>query len=110
MLMERVTWMRGICTEYAELSIAASFHGEHRARPTQRHKYGMRFYEFATNKPRKPKKPMTPEQSLIADRKRQVDQAKEALQRTKDQQKRRKELERRLRASHSLSLRNGAAS
>lgn len=47
---------------------------------------------------------MTPEQSLIADRKRQVDQAKEALQRTKDQQKRRKELERRLRASHSLTL------
>lgn len=99
--------MRGICTEYAELPIAASFHGEHRACPTQRHKYGMRFYEFTTNKPkksRKPRKPMTPEQSLIADRKRQVDQAKEALQRTKDQQKRRKELERRLRASHSLTL------
>ncbi|WP_262503574.1 hypothetical protein [Sphingobium xenophagum] len=47
---------------------------------------------------------MTPEQSLIADRKRQVDQAKQALERTKDQQKRRKELERKLRASHSLTL------
>lgn len=73
----------------------------------------MRFYEFATTKPKGPKKakkPMTPEQSLIADRKRQVDQAKEALQRTKEQQKRRKELERRLRASHSLTLPKGAAS
>ncbi|GBH30619.1 hypothetical protein MBESOW_P1874 [Sphingobium xenophagum] len=64
----------------------------------------MRFYEFATTKPKKPRKPMTPEQSLIADRKRQVDQAKQALERTKDQQKRRKELERKLRASHSLTL------
>ena len=72
--------------------------------PYQSHKYGMRFYEFATTKPKKPRKPLTPEQSLIAARKRNVNQAKQALERTKDQQKRRKELERRLRASHSLIL------
>lgn len=60
-------------------------------------KYGMRFYEFATTKPKKPKKPrkpMTPEQSMVAAKKRQVEIAKQALQNVKDQQKRRKEAER----------------
>jgi len=54
----------------------------------------MRFYEFATTKPKKPRKPMTPEQSLIAARTRDVDHAKQALERTKDQQKRRRKIER----------------
>jgi len=57
----------------------------------------MRFYEFATTKPKKakkPRKPLTPKQSLIAARKRDVDQAKQALERTKDQQERHQELER----------------
>lgn len=39
----------------------------------------MRFYEFATTKPKKPKKPgkpLTPEQSVVAARKRDVDWAK----------------------------------
>lgn len=57
----------------------------------------MRFYEFATTKPRKarkPRKPLTPEQSLEAARKREVDVAKKALQSVKDQHKRRKEMER----------------
>ena len=58
------------------------------------HKYGMRFYEFATTKPKKPRKPMTPEQSLEAAKKRGVDMAKKALQSVKDQHKRRKEMER----------------
>ena len=57
----------------------------------------MRFYEFATTKPKgpkKPNKPLTPEQSLEAARKREVDVAKKALQSVKDQHKRRKEMER----------------
>lgn len=69
----------------------------------------MRFFEFATTKPkkpRKPKKPLTPEQSLIADRKRQVDQAKEALQDTKDQQRRRKEFEKSIKSSYIFKLQN----
>ena len=42
----------------------------------------MRFYEFATTKPKKPKKPskpLTPEQSVVAARKRDVDQANDVL-------------------------------
>ena len=61
------------------------------------HKYGMRFYEFATTKlrkPQKPRKPLTPEQSLEAAKKREVDVAKKALQSVKDQHKRRREMER----------------
>lgn len=61
------------------------------------HKYGMRFYEFATTKPKKakkPRKPMTPEKSLEAAKKREVDVAKKALQSVKDQHKRRREIER----------------
>lgn len=57
----------------------------------------MRFYEFATPKPKgpkKPKKPLTPEQSLEAAKKRGVDIAKKALQSVKDQHKRRKEADR----------------
>jgi hypothetical protein len=57
----------------------------------------MRFYEFATIKPKGPKKPrqpLTPEQSLEAAKKRGVDMAKKALQSVKDQHKRRKEMER----------------
>jgi hypothetical protein len=57
-------------------------------------KYGMRFYEFATTKPKKPRKPLTPEQSMVAAKKRQVEIAKQALQNVKDQQKRQKEAER----------------
>jgi hypothetical protein len=56
----------------------------------------MRFYEFRTNKPRKPKlprKPLTPEQSLVAAKERQVDVAKQALQSVKDHQKQRKKEE-----------------
>jgi len=54
-------------------------------------KYDMRFYEFQAHKPRKP---LTPEQSLVAAKKRQVDVAKQALQSIKDHQKQRKNLER----------------
>jgi len=57
----------------------------------------MRFYEFTTTKPKKdkkPRKPLTPEQSLQAAKKREVDVAKKALQSVKDQHKRRKEMER----------------
>lgn len=54
----------------------------------------MRLYEFATNKPKKPRKPLTPEQSVVAAKQRQVDAAKLALQNVKDAQKRRKEAER----------------
>ncbi|CCW17532.1 hypothetical protein EBBID32_18730 [Sphingobium indicum BiD32] len=57
----------------------------------------MRFYEFRTNKPRKPKqprKPLTPEQSLVAAKERQIAVAKKALQSVKDHQKQRKNLER----------------
>ena len=60
----------------------------------------MRFYEFATTKPKKPRKPMTPEQSLEAAKKREVDVAKKALQSVKDQHKRRKEMERARNESH----------
>ena len=51
----------------------------------------MRFYEFSTIKPIKP---MNPAQYAIAAKKRQVDQAKDALRREKDNQKRHRELER----------------
>ena len=67
----------------------------------------MRFYEFATAKPKKPKKPskpLTPEQSVVAARKRDVDQAKQALNRTKDHQKRRRELEKAIKASYIFKL------
>ena len=67
----------------------------------------MRFYEFATIKPKgpkKPKKPLTPEQSLEADKKRGVDMAKKALQSVKDQHKRRKELERARKNSYIAQL------
>lgn len=52
----------------------------------------MRFYEFATST-LKPIKPMNPAQYAIAAKKRQVDQAKDALKREKDFQKRHRELE-----------------
>ena len=67
----------------------------------------MRFYEFATTKPKKPKKPrkpMTPEQSVVAAKKRQVEIAKQALQNVKDQQKRRKEAERTRLATYTAPL------
>lgn len=63
----------------------------------------MRFYEFATSKPKKAKKPhepLTPEQSLVVAKKRGVDVAKKALQSVKDQHKRRKEMERARRDSY----------
>lgn len=70
----------------------------------------MRFYEFATTKPKKPRKPLnkplTPEQSLVAARKRDVDQAKQALQRTKDNQKHRKDAEKAIKASYIFKLQN----
>lgn len=53
---------------------------------------GMRFYEFARST-LKPIKPMNPAQYAIAARKRQVDQAKDALKREKDAQKRKQEHE-----------------
>lgn len=71
------------------------------------HKYGMRFFEFATTKPRKPrkpKKPLTPEQSVVAAKKRQVDAAKQALQSVKDHQKQRKEAERARHISYAGTL------
>lgn len=71
-----------------------------------KHKYDMRFYEFATAKPKKPSKPLTPEQSVVAARKRDVDQAKQALDRTKDQQKRRREFEKAIKASYIFKLQN----
>jgi len=64
----------------------------------------MRFYEFQTHKPRKPKlphKPLTPEQSLVAAKKRQVDVAKQALQSVKDHQKQRKKQERARKAAYA---------
>lgn len=67
----------------------------------------MRFYEFATTKPKKPKKPhkpLTPEQSNVAAKKRQVDVAKQALQSVKDQQKQRREAERTRRHSYIGAL------
>jgi len=73
------------------------------------YKYGMRFYEFATikpKKPRKPKKPMTPAQSMVAAKKRQVELAKQALQSVKEQQKRRKEAERTRQISYTAPLPN----
>lgn len=63
----------------------------------------MRFYEFATTKPKKakkPREPLTPEQSLEAARKREVDVAKKALQSVKEQHKRRREMERARRDSY----------
>jgi len=50
----------------------------------------MRFFEFASIKPIKPQ---TPAQYRITARKRQIDQAKDALKREKDAQKRRRDLE-----------------
>jgi hypothetical protein len=52
----------------------------------------MRFYEFARST-LKPIKPMSPAQYAIAAKKRQVDQAKDALRREKDTQKRHRELQ-----------------
>jgi len=61
----------------------------------------MRFYEFHANKPKKPRQPLTPEQSLVAAKKRQVDAAKQALQSVKDHQKQRKKLERIRKAAYA---------
>lgn len=60
----------------------------------------MRFYEFSTIKPIKP---MSPEQYAIAAKKRQVDQAKDALRREKDAQKRHRELEKQRQALRQRS-------
>lgn len=71
------------------------------------HKYGMRFFEFATTKPkkpRKPKKPLTPKQSVVAAHKRQVDIAKQALQSVKDHQKQRHDAERARHISYAGTL------
>ena len=71
----------------------------------------MRFYEFATTKPKKPKqptKPLTPEQSNVAAKKRQLDVAKQALQSVKDQQKQRKDAERTRRHSYIGMLQKGS--
>ncbi|MBF5090590.1 hypothetical protein F1640_11310 [Novosphingobium sp. NBM11] len=70
----------------------------------------MRFFEFATTKPRKPKKPrkptkpMTPDQAVVAAYKRDVDVAKQALQSVKDHQKERKEAERARHISYAGTL------
>jgi len=66
----------------------------------------MRFYEFQTNKPRKPtkpRKPLTPEQSLVAAKKREVDVAKQALQNVKDRQKARKKQQQRHNATYTAA-------
>lgn len=68
------------------------------------YKYCMRFYEFATNKPKKPRKPLTPAQSMVAAKKRQVQLAKLALQNVKDAQKRQKEAERTRLATFTVAL------
>jgi len=71
----------------------------------------MRFYEFATTKPKKakkPRKPMTPEQSLVAAHGQQVKAAKLALQNVKDHQKRRKDAERARKDSYIAKLQKGA--
>ena len=67
----------------------------------------MRFFEFATNKPKKAKKPLTPAQSMVAAKKRQVEIAKQALQNVKDRQKRSKEAERAGRISYAGTLQKG---
>lgn len=70
----------------------------------------MRFFEFATTKPRKPKKtrkPLTPEQSVVAAHKRQVEIEKQALQSVKDHQKQRKDAERARHISYAGKLQNG---
>jgi hypothetical protein len=75
------------------------------------HKYGMRFYEFATTKPkkpRKPRKPLTPEQSLVAAKKREVEAAKQAMQSVKDHQKQRKDTEKARRISYIGKLKSGS--
>lgn len=59
----------------------------------------MRFFEFSSLKPIKP---MNPAQYALATKKRQVDQAKDALKREKDAQKRKRELE-----AHWKKLRQG---
>ena len=90
-------------------SVSTRRNGRRRYSGALPHKYGMRFYEFATPKPKKPKKPskpLTPEQSVIAARKRDVDQAKQALDRTTDQQKRRREFEKAIKASYIFKLQN----
>lgn len=72
----------------------------------------MRFYEFATIKPKKAKKPrklLTPEQSLEAAKKREVDMAKKAPQSVKHQHKRRKEMERARKDSYIGQLLHRAA-
>lgn len=53
---------------------------------------GMRFYEFASST-LKPIKPMNPAQHRIHSMKRNVDQAKDALKREKDFQKRHRQLQ-----------------
>lgn len=53
---------------------------------------GMRFYEFARST-LKPIKPMNPAQHRIYSMKRNVDQAKDALKREKEAQRRRRELD-----------------
>lgn len=73
----------------------------------------MRFYEFATTKPRKPKKPrkpnkpMTPDQAVVAAHKRDVDVAKQALKSVKERQKQRKDAERARHISYAGKLQNG---
>jgi len=54
----------------------------------------LRVHHDQPKKDKKPRKPLTPEQSLQAAKKREVDVAKKALQSVKDQHKRRKEMER----------------
>lgn len=71
------------------------------------HKYGMRLHEFAPIKPkkaRKPKKPLTPDQSVIAAKKKQIALAKQAMQNVKDDQEQRKEAERTRLASYTTAL------
>jgi hypothetical protein len=47
----------------------------------------MRFFEFSTHKPIKPKKPLNPQQARVASLKRNVDTAKKAYKAEKNRQK-----------------------
>jgi len=64
----------------------------------------MRFDEFSTHKTRKPKKPLTPAQSVVAAAKRDVAIKKQALQNVKARQKERKEQERTRNATYTSAI------
>ena len=80
------------CPKFCEQKIGRTFEQKDALLLVVTLNTSMRFYEFATST-LKPIKPMNPAQYAIAAKKRQVDQAKDALKREKDFQKRHRELE-----------------